>query len=86
MAGLAAAALAKPVISTVLGATAAKGAHETRKALTQKPPAMKEDTPALLPDEEEQQRAARRRAATRFGQRGSGRASTILSDGQTLGG
>lgn len=41
----------------------------------------------VLPDEEASQIVARKKAARRFGPRGSGRASTILSNqGQRLGG
>lgn len=46
----------------------------------------KESRVAVLPDEKEQQRAARRKAAKRFGKGGSGRASTVMSTDNRLGG
>lgn len=53
---------------------------DERKKAAAKMAGMQPKTPvAALPDEEELQRKSRKDAAKRFGARGSGRASTILS-------
>jgi hypothetical protein len=58
---------------------------ERKKADARVAAATRRPVVAALPDEEEQRRKGRKDAALRFGQRGSGRASTILSDEGKLG-
>lgn len=72
---MAAAAAALPVVASVLGGAAAI------KSLTAKPP--KAAKPIAMPDAEDQSAAKRRQIAAM--QVRGGRASTILSDNETLG-